>query len=178
MAQTEEPHPPAGGGPVVPRKSTRRACKKQVYNATKDGAKRTTHHMVTWEEKVLALKSYKKEHGDLLVTIRASDPLSGLALGSWVRLIRSGEIQLKDSETKELKLMGFLWNRSAASAAGKEKKKNKSWEVNVAALRKYQESHGNSNVTTRYVDEDGTKLGVWVKRLREGRINTTKEELK
>jgi hypothetical protein len=66
----------------------------------------------TWTTKLAALLDHKERNGDVLVPKRYVDESSGIKLGYWVDHLRSGHMNLSDSQRNDLDRMGFVWNAS------------------------------------------------------------------
>ena len=44
------------------------------------------------------------------------------------------------------------------------------WETHFESCRRYYEKYGNLNMTTSFVSEDGFQLGLWLWRIRTGKM--------
>ncbi len=119
-----------------------------------------------WERNYLRAAEYYREHGDLLVPAdyKTAD---GYALGAWIRKLRTSYRTNAKNLTREqierLEAIGMFWgNRHAES-----------WETNYRAAEKYYRTHGDLDLTSGYITEDGLALGKWVVELRRQRKQGT-----
>lgn len=105
-------------------------------------------------------KLYYEENGDLEVPARYITP-EGYSLGRWIyniRNIRRG-IQpgkLTSSQIERLDLLGMRWGSLP----------DITWERNFVAAKDWFQKHGNLEIHSNYVTEDGIKLGLWLCSLR------------
>ncbi len=110
-----------------------------------------------WERAFDCAHKYYEEHGNLIVPIgyRTDD---GTILSDWLKRQRqrlnAGTLEPERAE----KLAGIGLRRSAEEAR---------WERNFELARKYYEEHNNLNISTLYKTEDGTALGLWLRRQRQ-----------
>ena len=127
-----------------------------------------------WERNYLRAAAYYREHGDLLVpaTYKTDD---GYALGAWIQGLRksyrAGAKALTREQIERLETIGMFWgNRHAES-----------WETNYRAAERYYKSHGDLDLTSGYITEDGLALGKWVVDLRlqrkRGAVSLTPERI-
>lgn len=72
--------------------------------------------------------------------------------------------RLSKKNIEELTSMGMNWNSHTYELV----------ERRVAAIRKYKEKYGTSNIPVSYVDENGDNIGLWLARQRNNRRKTTK----
>ena len=115
-----------------------------------------------WESYYQALVVYYRENGSVNVpkNYRTDD---GLALGAWLRKIkmnyRTGEgASLTENQKERLEMLGI--DLSYAFSFEKQ------WEENYGKAKQYYKEHGNMDIPTGYVTEDGVALGQWVMRVR------------
>lgn len=116
---------------------------------------------IDWEEYYEAAKSYREEHGDLLVPQRHVTA-EGRRLGAWLgtqRSIRGGRKagRLTREQIERLDALGMVWGDVTEEA----------WEEHYRQARRYKEEHGHLSIPSGYVDERGFALGKWVARQRQ-----------
>ena len=83
-----------------------------------------------------------------------------------IRMFRKNGIKsrfLSQERIKSLENIGMVWDVY-----------DYIWEEYFAAAVKYHREHGDLNVTAKYVDSDGIKLGQWLNTLRSARNGTGK----
>ena len=113
-----------------------------------------------WEAAYALAEEYSREHGHLRVPNRYKTA-DGYSLGEWIRSQREKrrEGALEKDKEKRLEAIGMDW----LSAQARE------WETRFEACRKYYEEHGDLNMPTSYVSDDGFRLGLWLWRVRTGK---------
>lgn len=115
-----------------------------------------------WEQNYSAAVRYHRAHGNLEVPADYVDE-NGVRLGAWlcsVRSWRKGQnkrASLTDDQVARLDALGMNW-------IGRH---NATWETAYAEARKYRQAHGNLNVPSGYVTENGVRLGRWLRSQRE-----------
>ena len=113
-----------------------------------------------WNRNFRALRAYYEQHGDLLIN-RLYETDEGLKLGGWLsnlRNYRKSGIKsnyLTDDRIRALDELGMRWDVL-----------DYLFERNYAAAVEYHRKHGDLNVPTHYIDENGIRLGVWIANLR------------
>ncbi|MBQ8399428.1 MAG: Helicase associated domain protein [Clostridia bacterium] len=119
---------------------------------------------LSWERYFSAAKSYYSEHGDLLVP--ATLQYRGVNLGAWIAKLRTCRksgikcAHLTPAHMQALDEIGMVW--SAVDFL---------WERNYQAAVNYQKKHGNLDVPSDYVDEEGIRLGAWISSIRDAKKN-------
>ena len=104
------------------------------------------------ERALRRLATYKSEHGDVNVPwAYVTD--EGLKLGVWVASQRrkKSKGKLPEEQLKQLEELGFVWSVF-----------DESWKHTLERLATYKSEHGDVNVRSAYVTDDGFKLGFWV----------------
>ena len=114
----------------------------------------------SWELMYYCAKKYYEQNGNLEVPARYITD-DGYSLGHWIynqRNIRNGKIDgnLTDEQIKLLDEIGMRWDLFS----------DYSWSINFDKAKKYYETYGNLDVSSRYVTKDGVKLGAWLSNLR------------
>ncbi len=115
---------------------------------------------LAWERNYAAAKAYYDEQGDLLVNV-SDKTYHGVALGRWIAQLRSyrkNGIQsgyLTEERVALLERIGMVWDVP-----------DYLFEKNYALCLEYYRTHGNLDMSSRYIAEDGTRLGAWVHSLR------------
>ena len=107
-----------------------------------------------WEEAFSRLTDYVERHGDTLVPYSYIDD-DGYRLGTWVIAQRhrhtKGTLD-PDRQRRLQDLPGWTWDTFADQ-----------WEEGFSRLTDYVERHGDTRVPHSYIDDDGYRLGTWVK---------------
>jgi hypothetical protein len=109
-----------------------------------------------WEEAFAALVAFKNREGHCLIPALHTE--KGINLGKWVSHQRTCKPKLSEERVKRLVNIGFVWNV-----------KKSSWDVAYELLLQYRRRTGHSDVP-RLHEEDGFKLGSWVKTQRSTRL--------
>ncbi len=115
-----------------------------------------TRSETAWARGLEAARRYRQQYGDLQVPSAYKDA-DGFALGNWIRNTRSrfGSGGLKESQIRELDVLGMVWNNIDAK-----------WERCYAEAALYYEKHGSLNLAPKYVSPSGIRLGAWVENQR------------
>lgn len=127
---------------------------------------------LAWERHYDAAKKYYKEHGNLLVP-STDDKYCGVVLGKWIAQIRSykkSNIQsdyLTSERIEALDAIGMVWEVY-----------DYLWEKNYQAALNYYRAHGDLDVPSYYVTEDGLRLGAWIYSVRGSRNNQNSKRAK
>ncbi|EQC26562.1 hypothetical protein SDRG_15592 [Saprolegnia diclina VS20] len=130
---------------------------------------------LSWDTKLLALRTYKALRGDLLVAYSFKVPSDAhiwppetwnLKLGHAVHNIRQNADEMAPERKAQLMELGFVWDYLELS-----------WEAKVTALRAYKTIHGHLNVPYGFIvpkhgadwpkDAGGMKLGHAVHNIRQ-----------
>lgn len=115
---------------------------------------------LSWERNYAAAKQYYKEQGNLLVRAR-DEQGNGYALGHWIaqlRFYRKSGVQsayMTPERIKALDDIGMVWDVP-----------DHLWERNYCAAMRYHRTYGHLDVPADYVDEDGIRLGAWLRAVR------------
>ena len=114
-----------------------------------------------WETAYALAEEYWKEHGDLHVPTKYKAP-NGYALDEWVRSQREKKAAgtLTQEQIERLDAIGMDWLSPQARL----------WETRFEICRAYYEEHGNLDMPTTYVTDDGMQLGLWLWRIKKGKI--------
>ena len=102
-----------------------------------------------WEQNFAALQKFRKREGHCRVT--QSQQVDGLNLGTWGIKMRSRKDRLTPDQLNRLNSLGFSWDPIADQ-----------WEQNFTALQKFRKREGHCRVVSGR-EEDGLKLGSWVR---------------
>lgn len=110
----------------------------------------------SWEMCYREAEEYYNIHGNLRIP-KSYITESGISLGSWLitqRRVRAGAVagNLTAEQIRRLDALGMEW----------ESRIGRAWENGYQELAKYYEEHGNVDVLSRYVTEDGYPLGKFV----------------
>lgn len=116
-------------------------------------------HDLQWEMNYLSCAGYYHEHGDLNIP---QDYVSsdGLRVGEWLnrqRSLRRKKGKLTAEQIEKLDQIGMEWLGHYERA----------WETGYQHTKLYLQEHGDLNVPTTYICEDGFALGKWLKRHKE-----------
>ena len=104
-----------------------------------------------------AVERYYREHGNLDVPVKYVDS-EGFYLGMWIsRLRRSSREELPkylgEEQIAKLEACGMRWGN----------REKQIWMQGYEAAKKYAAEHGNLDVPSRYVDDEGNHVGTWVR---------------
>lgn len=115
-----------------------------------------------WDHNYCAAIRYYLEHGDLEVPVKYVSP-DGVALGSWLggqrAAYKAGE--LTPDQIARMDVLGVDWTD----------RNNRKWQTAYESAVRYYQEHGDLNVPSEYVDEDGVLLGKWISRQRYAHLN-------
>ena len=114
-----------------------------------------------------ALLIYKERNGDLKVPQRYVTE-EGIKLGQIVHDIRSGQRDVSYDEMEQLDDIGFVWDDNQTIP----------FVETYQLLIDYVEEHGNCKVPTKYVTQEGVKLGRIVSNIRSGKRKLSDDERK
>ena len=115
-----------------------------------------------WEQNYHAALRYYQENGHLEVPADYVDE-NGIRLGAWIGAIRGwrkGQNKrgaLSEKQIAQLDELGMNW----------EGRYNASWEAAYAEACRDRSRHGDLNVPSGYVTDNGFRLGRWIRRQRE-----------
>lgn len=114
-----------------------------------------------WEKAFALAADYSREHGHLKIPNRYKTA-DGYSLGEWIRSQREKKRDgtLEKDKEERLNAIGMDWLSNQA----------REWETHFESCRKYYEKYGNLNMTTSFVSEDGFQLGLWLWRIRTGKM--------
>jgi hypothetical protein len=118
-----------------------------------------------WQRGIAAARSYRAAHGHLRVpTSFVTD--DGFRLGSWIRVRRTlgTRGKLAPDRIAQLNALGMVWKPFEAD-----------WERGIAAARMFRGSEGHLRVPSKFVSEDGFRLGGWIVERRQQRRALTAE---
>lgn len=108
-----------------------------------------------WQHNYREAMRYYLDHGNLEVPVKYVTP-SGFALGTWLGTQRAAykAEQLTPEQTAQLEALGVDWTD----------RNNRKWQIAYESAARYYQAHGNLNVPSEYVDENGVLLGKWISR--------------
>jgi len=130
---------------------------------------------VMWNKYYAACVEYKEEFGDLspAKTYVTDD---GIRLGAWIANLRTNRRSgirngfMSDEHIAALDELGMVWEVHDFM-----------FEKFYYSAVRYLEQHGDLDVPSQYVDEDGNRLGAWIDRMRmyhrDGNPNLTADEI-
>ncbi len=120
---------------------------------------------VLWEKSYAAAVQYYLENHSLEIPVKYVTP-DGMALGVWLGSQRAAykEGTLTDEQIAKLEALDIDWTN----------RNDRKWQTAYEAAVRYYKAHGNLDVPTEYVDEDGILLGKWVSRQRYAWQNPTR----
>ena len=115
-----------------------------------------------WEQNYAAATQYYLEHGDLEVPIKYETP-AGFGLGVWLGAKRADHKagELPQEQVERLDALGMDWTN----------RNDRKWMSLYDVAAAYYHEHGNLNVPSEYVTQDGVLLGKWVARQRYAYLN-------
>ena len=113
---------------------------------------KVTRNQMSFEEWFSLAENYYKEHGNLLVPLKYVTP-TGEKLGIWIvnNRKRYADGLLLPDRVRALNSIGMFWSIH-----------EKNWQDMYTALLEYQSIHGDLNVPSKYVTENGQPLGRWL----------------
>lgn len=109
-----------------------------------------------WNEALHALQDYYNAHGNLDIKAKY-ETADGFKLGRWIGNLRAKvkakglDQVLTGEQQQQLAKLGMIWDRNSEK-----------WELYFKAAEAYYKTHGNLDVATKYVTEDGIPLGRWI----------------
>ena len=133
----------------------------------------------SWNNALAELQTYFNEHGNLDIKARYETP-DGFKLGRWVCNLRTKvrtkglDQALTPEQQQQLAELGMIWDRNSEK-----------WEDYFEAAENYYKTHGNLDVMTKYVTENGLPLGRWLSEIthqvcgeNQDQLSLSKEQLK
>ena len=133
----------------------------------------------SWNKALAELQTYFNEHGNLDIKARYETP-DGFKLGRWVCNLRTKvrtkglDQALTPGQQQQLAELGMIWDRNSEK-----------WEDYFEAAENYYKTHGNLDVMTKYVTENGLPLGRWLSEIthqvcgeNQDQLSLSKEQLK
>ena len=121
-------------------------------------------HSELWDQNFAALQKFHDREGHCNVPQKHSE--DDLRLGQWVKDQRKRAERLTPKQIKRLSGLNFIWNVL-----------NWEWDQNFAALQKFHDQEGHSNVPWR-LKINRIDLGYWVSYQRKIKKRLTPEQLK
>ena len=134
--------------------------KKQIQRLESIGMFWGTKSDREWEANFKEARAYYEEHGNLAVPGKYVTD-SGVRLGYWISRIRqsangdTSRMTLTPERISQLNDIGMIWNHD-----------DYLWQKNYSSAEKYFQKHGNLNVPSLYIDEDGVRLYEWLNKIR------------
>lgn len=118
------------------------------------------HSDMLWERYMQALRHYQERfhHIDVPADYVNED---GLHLGNWVSRLRvfySSAIRqdyLSEARIQQLNELGMIWDHHDAL-----------WERNYRSAKAFYERHGHLRIPEDYRDEEGVRIGTWIRNMR------------
>lgn len=133
----------------------------------------------SWNNALAELQTYFNEHGNLDIKARYETP-DGFKLGRWVCNLRTKvrtkglDQALTPEQQQQLAELGMIWDRNSEK-----------WEDYFEVAENYYKTHGNLDVMTKYVTENGLPLGRWLSEIshqacgeNQDQISLSEEQLK
>lgn len=133
---------------------------KQISKLEAIGMRWASISDISWEKHYAAAKEYYSKYGNLKVSIDAKSN-DGIKLGRWLaqlRTYRKSGIKCAFLTRERIELLdkiGMIWDVP-----------DYMFEKNYSLCLEYYRKHGNLDVATNYITEDGTRLGRWVQSIR------------
>lgn len=114
----------------------------------------------SWDLMYSVAKDYYLKHGDLEVP-KAYQSEEGYNLGLWVSTQRrvynhTAKGSLSQERIDKLNAIGMRFDNV----------NDVQWHKHYAALKKYHDEHGDININSQYISDDGLMLGNWLTRMR------------
>ena len=112
-------------------------------------------HGHQWERNYSACVEYYQTYGHLNIPLTYVNP-QGLRMGTWLRRVRRIRKNggLSTEQIQRLDEIGIVWLDAYEQG----------WENGFQHAAQYQKEHGNLDVPSTYVCEDGFRLGSWLRR--------------
>lgn len=133
----------------------------------------------SWNKALAELQTYFNEHGNLDIKARYETP-DGFKLGRWVCNLRTKvrtkglDQALTPEQQQQLAELGMIWDHNSEK-----------WKDYFEAAENYYKTHGNLDVMTKYVTENGLPLGRWLSEIshqvcgeNQDQISLSEEQLK
>ena len=133
----------------------------------------------SWNKALAELQTYFNEHGNLDIKARYETP-DGFKLGRWVCNLRTKvrtkglDQALTPEQQQQLAELGMIWDRNSEK-----------WEDYFEAAENYYKTHGNLDVMTKYMTENGLPLGRWLSEIshqvcgeNQDQLSLSEEQLK
>ena len=133
----------------------------------------------SWNKALAELQTYFNEHGNLDIKARYETP-DGFKLGRWVCNLRTKvrtkglDQALTPAQQQQLAELGMIWSRNSEK-----------WEEYFEAAENYYKTHGNLDVMTKYMTENGLPLGRWLSEIshqvcgeNQDQLSLSEEQLK
>lgn len=123
---------------------------------------------LAWERNLQETRDYRECHGHLNANVNEVTE-SGFRIGAWLcqlRFYRKNNVQqnyLTPERIEQLNELGMVWDVP-----------DYLWQKNYLSAMEYYLAHGNLDVPTKFVTEDGIKLGQWLRTIREVRAGKRK----
>ncbi len=117
-----------------------------------------------WERRFAQLQDFKRQHGHLHFT-EADEPVPGLAGWRKMQRVRMRKGTLTAVEQDWLDSIGFEWLAPDQLFSDRKENAEAVWRAHYAALLRFKERHGHTEVTEAY--KDAPKLAFWVQRQRQ-----------
>ena len=109
----------------------------------------------SWEDGYARIVAYVERHGTAEIKRNYIDP-DGFRLGDWVTEQRTQKKNGKlkaDREERLVRLSGWVWPKTTVEK----------WEDGFRRLESFVKQHNSAMMRDDYVEEDGHKLGMWVR---------------
>jgi len=118
---------------------------EKVEKLTSVGMSWLNYHQRLWEEGYALAKEYYNKNGNLAMTDSRSK------LGLWLSRQRQSYSRSLLSKEYYLRLdeLGMVWEYEDV------------WQRRIAETAKYREAYGNIDIPVGYITEDGVRLGLW-----------------
>ena len=110
-----------------------------------------------WERQYQAAAEYCWEYGDLDIPAQY-ETTGGLKLGRWLQRMRRDYKNgvLEKEYVERLESIGVIWDIA-----------DRQWEEYCEAAKRYYQECRNLRVAPKYTTSDGTRLGLWIQRMRK-----------
>lgn len=114
-----------------------------------------------WQQKFLDVQAFYREYGHLDIPDDYGNG-NGKSLALWLTRQRKYKTQAKLSEEqiKRLESLDMDWLTSS----------EREWETHYKSAKDYYQKNGDLKIPCAYVDESGFPLGMWIWRIRAGKV--------
>ena len=114
-----------------------------------------------WQQKFLGVQAFYREYGHLNIP-DSYDNGNGKSLSLWLKRQRKckADEKLTEEQIERLESIDMDWLTSS----------EREWEEHYESAKRYYQKNGNLKIPSTYADESGFPLGMWLWRIRTGKV--------